>query len=139
MKSLTLEVDYDFDFTLIGIVSSCKEYKLAWSLNQFAKLRLTKQQDLIYDFMKKGRLVISNYLHQTEYSTFRLFKNRSVTPCELKKPYLLHEIKDFDYVIRVDGQHCSVTLLNQLKSLTEVQYVKQFEPGEFQYKENLLL
>ena len=78
MKTFKLEVDYDYEFDLFGLVSSSKEYKLAWSLNKSFNIRLIKQQDLSYDFINKGRLVISNYLHMTEHRTIRLFRNKSV-------------------------------------------------------------
>src|SRR5678816_3342514 len=78
MKTLRLDLDYEYDFELYGLVSSSKEYSLAWALNKYFNFRLVKQKDLCFDFISKGRLVISNYLHRTEHYSIRLFRNKSV-------------------------------------------------------------
>ena len=57
MKTFTLDVEYECDFDLFGVVSSSREHMLAWQLNQVLRLRLIKQQDLIYDLLQQGRTV----------------------------------------------------------------------------------
>ena len=141
MKMLTLDVEYDCDFELFGLVSSSREHTLAWTLNQALRLRLVKQQDLIYDLLTKGRLVISNYLHATETITMRLLRNRSVDPSPLKKPFLAPDIKEYDYLLQVSngsGILAATELVTQLTALSTVQYVCQFDPNELKFKENLL-
>ena len=141
MKTFKLEVEYDYDFDLFGLVSSSKEYKLAWSLNKCFNIRLIKQQDLNYDFLNKGRLVISNYLHMTEHSTIRLFRNKSVDLSTLKKPFLVPDIKDYDYIIQLTGAmgDCGQQeLLNRFKLVPLIQYAKKFDPNSLKFKENLM-
>jgi hypothetical protein len=141
MKMLTLDVEYDCDFELFGLVSSSREHTLAWALNQALRLRLVKQQDLIYDLLTKGRLVISNYLYATETLTLRLLRNRSVDPSPLKKPFLAPDIKEYDYLLQVSngsGALAASELIDQLTALPAVQYVCQFDPNELKFKENLL-
>lgn len=141
MKTFKLEVEYDYDFDVFGLVSSSKEYKLAWALNKYFNLRLVKQQDLNYDFMHKGRLVISNYLHTTEHNSFRLFRNKSVDLSTLKKPFLIPDIKEYDYVFQITGvisDFYQQELLNRFKHIPIVQYVKKFDPQSLRFKENLM-
>ncbi|QIL77199.1 MULTISPECIES: IPExxxVDY family protein [Hymenobacter] len=141
MKMLTLDVEYDCDFELFGLVSSSREHTLAWTLNQALRLRLVKQQDLIYDLLTKGRLVISNYVYATETLTLRLLRNRSVDPSPLKKPFLAPDIKEYDYLLQVSngsGALAASELIEQLTALPAVQYVCQFDPNELKFKENLL-
>lgn len=141
MKTFKLEVEYDYDFDLFGLVSSSKEHKLAWALNKYFKLRLIKQQDLCYDFFNKGRLVISNYLHLTEHTTIRLLRNKSVDLCTLKKPFLIPDIKEYDYVIQVTGalsEFYQQELISRFKLVPLIQYVKKFDPNSFKFKENLM-
>ena len=139
---MTLDLEYECDFELFGLVSSSREHKLAWMLNNALRLRLIKQQDLIYDLISRGRLVISNYLHRTETTTLRLLRNRSVVPSVLKKPYLAPDIKEYDYLIQVaqDGAGflTGETLLERLTALPDVQYACQFDPNELEFKENFL-
>ena len=142
MKMLTLDVEYDCDFDLFGIVSSSREHKLAWTLNSTLRLRLVKQQDLIYDLLAQGRLVISNYLHATENLSLRLFRNRSVDPSPLKKPFLAPDIKEYDYLLAVSngsGHLADEELMQCLTALDAVQYVCQFDPNTLKYKETLIL
>ncbi|QIX62435.1 IPExxxVDY family protein [Hymenobacter lutimineralis] len=138
---LTLDVEYDCDFDLFGIVSSSREHTLAWTLNTALRLRLVKQQDLIYDLLNRGRLVISNYLHATETLSLRLLRNRSVDPSVLKKPYLAPDIKEYDYLLQVSngtGSLAGEELLARLTDLPTVQYACQFDPNSLKFKENLL-
>ncbi len=141
MKTLTLDVEYECDFDLFGVVSSSREHTLAWQLNQALRLRLIKQQDLIYDLLHQGRLVISNYLHATEHLTLRLLRNRSIDPSVLKKPFLAPDVKEYDYLIQVNngsGQLAAEALLAHLMTLSVVQYACQFDPNSLKFKENLL-
>ncbi|KAA9333590.1 IPExxxVDY family protein [Adhaeribacter soli] len=141
MKTLRLDLDYEFDFDLYGVVSSSKEHTLAWALNKYFNLRLIKQKDLCFDFISKGRLVISNYLHATDHYSIRLFRNKSVDLSTLKKPFLVPDIKDYDYVIQVSGaveKFRSGELLRKMNLVPLVQYVKQFDPNALQFKDNLI-
>ena len=141
MKTFKLEVDYDYEFDLFGLVSSSKEHKLAWSLNKSFNIRLIKQQDLNYDFLNKGRLVISNYLHMTEHRTIRLFRNTSVDLSTLKKPFLVPDIKDYDYIIQITGaaeEDSQQELLSRFKRVPLIQYVQKFDPNSLKFKENLM-
>jgi len=142
MTTFKLEVEYDYDFDLFGLVSSSKEHKLAWALNKCFNIRLIKQQDLNYDFLQKGRLVISNYLHSTDYNSFRLFRNKSVDLNTLKKPFLAPDIKEYDYIIQLTGafrDFCQHELISNFKIIPLVQYVKKFDPNSLKFKENLIL
>lgn len=141
MKTFTLDVEYECDFDLFGVVSSSREHTLAWQLNRALHLRLVKQQDLIYDLLSQGRLVISNYLHATEHFTLRLLRNRSIDPSVLKKPFLAPDVKEYDYLIQVNngnGELAGEALLARLTALPVVQYACQFDPDSLKFKENLL-
>jgi hypothetical protein len=141
MKTLTLDVEYECNFDLFGVVSSSREHTLAWQLNQLLRLRLVKQQDLIYELFSQGRLVISNYLHATEHLTLRLLRNRSLDPSVIKKPFLAPDIKEYDYLIQVSngtGKLAPEMLVTELAALPVVQYVCQFDPNSLKFKENLL-
>ncbi|MFD2513648.1 IPExxxVDY family protein [Pontibacter locisalis] len=141
MKSLHLDIEYNFDFDLFGVVSPVKDYKLAWALNNLFDLRLSKQQDLCYDLHGKDRLIISNYQHISDHSTVRLFKNKALGPSTLKKPFLLPDIKEYDYVLQLAGAMQQLYPQEFIRTLLHtplVQYVKQFDPLTLKFKENLI-
>ena len=142
MKTFTLDVEYECDFALFGLVSSTRDYTLAWTLNRALRLRLIKQPDLLLNLFSQGRLVFTHYLHATESLTLRLLRNRSIAPSSLKKPYLAPDIKEYDYLLAVSngsGNLADDELIQRLTALDAVQYACQFDPNSLKYKENLQL
>ena len=43
MRKSKLIIEYEYDFNLIGLISTAKGYKLAWELNQALGIHLVKQ------------------------------------------------------------------------------------------------
>ncbi|RDV13465.1 IPExxxVDY family protein [Pontibacter diazotrophicus] len=141
MKTLRLDIAYEYDFDLYGLVSTVKEHKLAWALNKLLGFRLIKQKDLCYDLVEQEHIIISNYEYLTDYSIVRLLKNRAVGTAPAKNPFLLPEIKEYDYVLQINGplrQLCPQELINRLLRIPLVQYVKQFDPLTLKLKDNLI-
>ena len=142
MKTFILDVEYECDFALFGLVSSTRDYTLAWALNRALRLRLVKQPELLLNLFSRGQLVFTHYLYATETLTFRLLRNRSIAPSTLKKPFLAPDIKEYDYLLAVSngsGNLADEALLQQLVALDAVQYACQFDPNSLKYKENLML
>ena len=142
MKTFTLDVEYECDFALFGLVSSTRDYTLAWALNRALRLRLVKQPELLINLLSRGRLVFTHYMYATETLTFRLLRNRSIAPSTLKKPFLAPDIKEYDYLLAVNngsGDLADEVLLRQLVALDVVQHACQFDPNSLKYKENLIL
>ena len=142
MKTFTLDVEYECDFALFGLVSGTRDYTLAWALNRALRLRLVKQPELLLNLLSRGRLVFTHYLYATETLTFRLLRNRSIASSTLKKPFLAPDIKEYDYLLAVSngsGDLADEALLQQLVALDVVQYACQFDPNSLKYKENLML
>ncbi|WP_345126436.1 IPExxxVDY family protein [Hymenobacter antarcticus] len=142
MKTFTLDVEYECDFALFGLVSSTRDYTLAWALNRALRLRLVKQPELLLNLLSHGRLVFTHYLYATETLTFRLLRNRSIAPSTLKKPFLAPDMKEYDYLLAVSngsGALADDALLQQLMALDVVQYACQFDPNSLKYKENFTI
>lgn len=141
MKTLRLDIEYEYDFDLYGLVSAGKDYTMAWWLNKLFKLHLIKQQDLCYIFGGKDRLMISNYEFSLEHKTVRLFRNRALGTNTLKKPFLLPDIKEYDYVLQITGVFTELypqEFLRKIHNIPFVQYVKQVDPLSLKFKENLI-
>lgn len=142
MKTFTLDLEYEFDFDLFGLISSTRDYTLAWALNRALRLRLVRQPDLSLPLLHGGCLLFSYYLYATEALTLRLFRNRSVAPSVLKKPYLAPDFREYDYLLSISngtGALAAEALVPRLLALDKVQYVGQLDPNTLKYKENLLL
>lgn len=141
MKTSKLILEYEYDFELIGLVSPVREFKLAWHINQYFKIDLRKVQDIEYDFLKGCKIFISNFIFETEYSSFRLLKNRSVEFLNVAKPFLLPELKNYDYFIMLDGDFATHATenINLLKKIPVIELVKNIEIAQLPSKENLLI
>ena len=124
MKTFTLDFDYECDFDLFGLVSSTRDYTLAWNLNRALRLRMVRQDELLLKLLHHGQLVFSHYCHAGESLTLRLFRNRSMAPSVLKKPFLAPDIKEYDYLLTVcngtDGL-AGEALVARLTALPQVQ------------------
>ncbi len=141
MKAHKLVVEYDYSFTVLALRCSVKEYKLALELNKALDISLEKQIDLAYELSQQSRFLISNFLFESEYATFRLLKNRAYDFSEGAKPFLVPEKKEFDYLFLIEGEEMPIDkamLMTVLKALPEVELAEDIEVSKLKSKNNLL-
>lgn len=139
MKRSKLLIDYEYDFTLLALLSPMREYKLAWYINQLLHIRLVKEKDIEFSFTNQPDLCISNYIFATEHSVLRLLRNRSVR--EEEQAFLLPELKQFDYLIVLQGGGDffeQMDLPAVLQKIPTVEYVKPIDVETLKSKENLI-
>ena len=122
MKKNKLIIDYEYDFNLIGIISTAKGYKLAWELNQALGIHLVKQSDLIVGFKNNEEKGFGYYSHQTQLNRLKVFKNRPVDQ-DAGKYYLIPEFPHYDFIILADmgEQQSHEQLIKSIKSITSIQ------------------
>ena len=140
MKKRKLDAEFDYDFSLLGIISALKEYKLAWLINSHLDVQLDKVKDIEIEFLKSQNLIISNYVCESEHSILRLLKNKSVDQIGDNPAFLLPELKRFDYFILIRGFEDTFTnqeLKMKISSIPRVQYVQIFPVESLKSKENL--
>jgi len=141
MKKRKLEAEFDFNFTLFGLISALKEYKLAWLLNNEFNIQLDKARDIEIDFLKSQNLVITNYLFETEHSSFRLLKNKSLDIFKDNLAFLIPELKRFDFLVVIQGFEDTLSddrVKEILSSVPKVQYVQKFQVEDLKSRENLI-
>jgi len=139
IKKNKLIINYEFDFELIGLISPYKEYKIAWLINHCLKVHLVKMEDIELEFIDNN-IFISNFSYETGNSIFRLIKNKNIIG-EDSLVYLLPEMKEFDYLIMLEGQGDSFLvhdIVENLKSVEEIQYITQVDISKLKSKENLI-
>lgn len=143
MSTTKLVIDYEYDFELYGIVAPVKEYKLAWLLNNKFGWNLKKSKDIEVDFLNDGLLAISNFSQENEFSFFRLFKNQSICSQKVKAPHLLPEVKQFDFLLQLEGEVLSDLeesyLTNSVRDISEVQFITKLDVNNLKSKDNLLI
>lgn len=122
MKKSKLVIDYEFDFELVGLISSAKGYKLAWELNQALGIHLVKQPDLVVGFKNNEEKSFSFYDYQTQFNRLKMFKNRPADG-DAGKYYLIPEFPHYDFIILTDmeEQQSHQQLIHSIKSITSIQ------------------
>lgn len=140
-KKTKLNVSYEYDFDLIGISTTVREYKLAWAINNLLGIRLVKDKDLEIAFKNDTFVIISNFIYETENSVFRLLKNRSFEQGVGSQGFLVPELKDFDYIALISGYEDTLSLeelIQKMKTLTEIDYLQRINIEQLKSKENLI-
>ena len=141
MKKKKLEGSYEVDFTLLGLVCNKKEYKLAWHLNQALSINLIKQDDIRIEFSDNSSILISNYKHETEFLMIELLQNKLVAAGNLKNQLLLPELKQFDFLLKLNDLTGELTAENVnviIKEIPIVEYTLRLNFDSLKSKENLL-
>lgn len=142
MSKNKLNISLSFDFSLIGLISTLKEYQLAWRLNNALEIRLVKEEDILLEFISGKDLLVSNYVFATETSRLRLLKNKTVTSTVGESNnFLLPELNRFDYFIIIEGFEDTFDqkdLKEKIQSVKHIQYLQFFDPNELKSRENLI-
>lgn len=153
MSRQILSVEYEFDFILIGISSSLKDYKLGWELNKELKLKLSRIDDVLKQnkansVHKKGALIVpennssdqpySHYRHIDEEKDieYDLLSNRSDTGL------LIPEQKQADYflIIRgVNSESFGNKVVSRIRKLANIQTAFKIDANKLKSKEFLIM
>ena len=141
MAKNKLIIEYDYDFSLYGIISISKDYRLAWLINKYMDLHLRKEEDIKISFLNDENLVISNYLYETEHAQLRMLKNKSEDRKSDIMSYLIPELNKFDYLIMKNGRIGDLSdqeLFKEIQKIKEVQYIVALDIDKLKSKENLI-
>jgi hypothetical protein len=141
MKAAKLIIEYDYNFEVLALISSVKDYKLAFNINNKLNVQLKKTDDICLVFVNESELTVSQYLFETEFRTLRLLKNKSLEAKNMSKPYLVPELKEYDYFIHLSGEGEvweSENIIENLKSLPVIQYVQKVDLNNLKSRENLI-
>lgn len=138
MKKKKLEIEYTFDFELLGIISSAKGYKLAWEVNSVLASRLAKQAD-IHLSVKKATASYIHYSFENEVNILKLFRNKPNEP-ELAKHVLVPEFPHYDYILLTQGEaHMDSKRLQELlRNIPSIELVAFIPLAALKSKDNFI-
>lgn len=139
MKKSKLVIEYDFDFELLGILSSARGYKLAWEINQALGVQLIKQPDLVVGFRNNEEKTFSFYAHETQLNRLKLFKNKP-SDQESGKYFLIPEFPHYDFIIlaAMEEQYAHQQLIHQIRSIAVIQLVASIPLEGLKSKSNFI-
>jgi len=139
MQRSNLNLEFDYNFELISIVSSWRDYRLCWDFSKKLNLELSREEDIEIHNQKKRSLTYFNlFTYEDEFNFLHYFfiANKS------SGSYLIPELKKIDYFLMIKG--CSACLqkkdiIQEIKTLNSVQAIFETNPNSLKSKENLIL
>tara|TARA_B100001250_G_scaffold406282_1_gene425056 strand:+ start:216 stop:689 length:474 start_codon:yes stop_codon:yes gene_type:complete len=139
--NLKFEIDYDLNFILIGIRSEMKDYQFAYFLNKSPFFELNRMDHDISYILNETKVYFSSfeYCNNDKKRSSFLIKNKVLynSPAPISKSlfsesvdktaFLIHELKEFDYLIKMVG----IWKKQELKELKKFLHsMKNVEPQE---------
>lgn len=115
-----LAIEIENDYSLIGIASHENDYRLSWAINKSLGLDLKKSVDLTLDHPKhKITINYSLYIFDDENNliSYNLISNKS------EKGFLIPEMKNIDFVLRVSGSPDQDLINDLVFSLKKIEIV----------------
>ena len=137
-KRYILEDIDEGEFKLISIHSNCEDFKLAYLINLTCNSRFIKLKKKVYENGSKVEFQIFEWIDIARGISCYLFSNRSLSfkddlekggglfdiP-ETKELYLVKDLKEADYIIKINSGIDAASLIKELETIKEVSYCYQ--------------
>ena len=137
-KRYKLEDIDEEEFKLISIHSNCEDFKLAYLINLTCNSRFIKLKKKVYENGSKVEFQIFEWIDIARGICCYLFSNRSLSfkddlekgvglfdiP-ETKELYLIQDLKEADYIIKINSGIDATSLVKELETIKEVSYCYQ--------------
>ena len=101
LKKHKLELAFEEDFCLLGLVADQPDYRLNLLINRALGFNLLKQQDLSLYHKKLDQdqdFSLYEYFDDESLLTYRVIGNRA------ENGYFLDELKNLDYLVHIQGE-----------------------------------
>lgn len=138
MDRKILSFELDLDFILIAIVSNLRDYRLCYHINKELHTDFRKVGDYCLNlFAGNEPLQFSQYFYKTEASGtgFYFLANQGTAG------YLIPELSNINYFILIKNhfdQEDLDDMLLRLRTIENIEAVKQADPKRIKSNENLL-
>lgn len=139
MKKSRLDIEYTYDFELLGLISSVKGYRLAWEINRLLGLRLIKQPDLVIHQKNKSILNYSYFASGGIVNRMKLFRNKS-NETDTAKNLLVPEFPHLDYILLTEGEeHMEINRLQELlRNIASIELVAFLPLATLKSRDNFI-
>ena len=162
-KNISINFEYDYDFLLIGICSTFKDYSLGYHLNKTLETSLKRSKnDVIMSFqdgLEEASFSQFEYWDKQFQNQWYMIANTSTILCSnsnqnqgtifdgylqniKKTKKLIPENANIDYFLQIHGifnQESKITLLKSIKNLDRIQSAHVINITELKSKENLII
>lgn len=138
-KTHKLSLSAEYGFSLIGIVTQEKDYKISWEINKLLGIELSKSKNLEINTNKKDIIksfTVHTYLNNDLMINYNLISNK----CE--NGVLLNQFKNIDFLFKIDVENNFneiIEFINKIKSLSEIISVFEIKTSELKEKQKQYL
>ena len=136
LKNLSLgNKNENNDYQLIGVVSSSKEFKIAWIINNSLEVSLSKIDNEIIKLSNGSSISISHLLYRRNKGYIRLINNKIIY--NKGKSSLISSLSNFDYIIQFSFNFFefeSFNIINKLKSNNDIQFANFVDSNSIKEK-----
>jgi len=139
MKKKRLDIEYTYDFELLGIATSAKGFKLAWDINQILSVRLVKQDDMVVEQKAGAATSHACFGYESPLSKLKLFRNKPAEN-DNSKAFLVPEFPHMDYILMVQGEEYMQhnRLQEVLRNIPSVELVAFLPLAALKSKDNFI-
>lgn len=115
-KKHKLTIDSDFNFSIFGIHTTEKDYKLCWFINESLSLKLSKSEDIIFEGKNGIEYNYSVYTHYDDNDEilYRFISNKNGSN------YLIEELKNIDFIFQIFDNDNASKITSELKKVENV-------------------
>ena len=138
MNKITLKLELDFDFIVLAITTSLKDYRLCFNLNKFAPANFMRVDELALPLSDNHTVALFNrytYLPENCETEFYLLSNKS------SEGLLIPEMNRVDYFLVIKNFIDKEDLeawITHLKQIPELLAAVEVDVKKLKSKENLL-
>ena len=138
MNKITLKLELDFDFIVLAITTSLKDYRLCFHLNKFSPANFILVDELALPLSDNHTVALFNrytYLPENCETEFYLLSNKS------SEGLLIPEMNRVDYFLVIKNFIDKEDLeawITHLKQIPEVLAAVEVDVKKLKSKENLL-
>lgn len=137
MTKKILRMEYDYSFSLIGISSNAKDYRLCWHINKVQCYEFSRKDDIILESDFLEELYFSKFRAYIPHLDVELFLVSNKSGANL----LIPESKESDFFLlgteelpKAEFQE----LLRALNSIESVQTAYAIDPATLKSRDNLM-
>lgn len=136
IKKFDLDIEFEYDFLLYGIVSQEKAHRLAWFINRTNLFNFVRVQDYELNLGGKDCGFTQFQFHEEEnHLYYTLLANRD------EQSLLLPDVKNFDYLMIIKGAldfFEEDVFKASLKQISVVQLIYPIETEKLKSKQHLI-
>lgn len=136
IKKFELDIEFEYDFLLFGIVSPEKPYRLAWQINHKYPYSFERTEDYGINLNDKPYSFSRfDFKHDENHTAYILLANKD------EGAFLLPELRNFDYLLLVNGAldfFDESALRQDIGSVPSVQIVYAVDINTLKSKQNLV-